>query len=209
MTDREMLGRWMVLRLGREEVMRLTDNADRNAECAMGYVYVDRVCGMTLNVEAWCDSEAEPLRITSRPSERKQIIVLRYDYFVDKEKRLLDANEIADLHLPTFPDWLKHYTSEGLAPLRALTLIDPLRAPGFPDDIKCLLFDRDGGKESEWVWARLVRQPRQGLFVCKLLNEPFQDFGLHGGELICVDVSEHPEGLISVCLGKASAYGLS
>jgi hypothetical protein len=67
--------------------------------------------------------------------------------------------------------------------LRALPLLDPVRAPGYPDDIKCLLFDKTGSKDGEWIWAKVIRQDGDGLFLCRLINEPFQDFGFPGTRL--------------------------
>lgn len=210
MIDRDMIDRWMIVRLGREEVMRLTDDEERGAEYALGYVYVDSSCGITLNVEAWCNFENEQLQVISRPIDVRQRNMMRYGYFVVKEKRLLDAHEVADLQLSTSPDWLKYYApSEEVISLRTLTLIDPLRAPGFPDDIKFLILDKEKAKEPELVWGRLVRQLKQDLFVCNLLNEPTQNYGIHKGDLLCVYVFENPNGLGSACLGKASTHGLS
>lgn len=192
MTDREMIDQWLIVDLGCSEVSRLTDNATLNADSAVGYVYVDSICGITFNVEAWCIAAGECLRAVSRPSDNSQRIMLRYGSFAGKRMRLLTVGEMTGMALPSVPDWHQYYCDEDNAvlPLRSLSLLDPFRAPGFPDDIKCLLLDDTRGKDGEWVWAKLIRQAADGLFVCRLLNEPFQDFGLHEGDLLKVAVSE-------------------
>jgi len=119
--------------------------------------------------------------------------------------RRLTAGEMTEMALPSVPDWLQYYCDgdDAVRPLRSLSLLDPLRAPGFPDDIKCLLFDDTRGKDGEWIWAKLIQRAADGLFVCRLLNEPLQDFGLHEGDLVHVAVSERGDGLASICVGKA------
>ena len=204
MTDREMIDQWLVVEFGCGEVSRFSDNMVLDADCAAGFVYVDSMCGMTFYVEAWCSTDGDSLRAVFRPSDRNQRIMLRYDSFVEKTKRLLTPSEQTFLDLPAFPDWLSFYY-EGTEPIRAireLSLLDPIRAPGYPDDIKCLLFDKTGSKDGEWIWAKMIRQGSDGLFLCRLLNEPFHDFGFHEGEMVCVAVSDRKEGLVSVCVGK-------
>jgi len=208
MTDREIVDQWLVVELSRKEVADFSGDAQLDADCAVGFVYVDSMCGMTLNVDAWCMAEGGSLRPISRPWDEKHRVMLRYDCFAGKRNRLLTPPERDTLGMPSLPDWLQHYYAgeETTRALRALPLLDPVRAPGFPDDIKCLLYDT-AVKEGECIWAKLVRREADDLFVCRLLNEPFQDFGLHQGGLIRVAVKAHEDGLICVCIGKATANG--
>jgi len=201
MTDREMIDQWLVVKLGRDGVHLLSGDVKLDADCAVGFVYVDSMCGITFNVEAWCIRQPHSLRAVSRPGDTKQRIMLRYDTFAGKAMRRLTPSEHAALKLPDVPDWLSIYyeNTEPLRALRALPLLDPLRAPGYPDDIQCLLYDKTGKKDGEWVWARLFRQESDDIFFCRLQNEPMQDFGVHAGEEICVKVSERPQGLLSIC----------
>ena len=42
MTDREMIDQWLVVEFGCGEVSRFSDNMALDADCAAGFVYVDR-----------------------------------------------------------------------------------------------------------------------------------------------------------------------
>ena len=53
-----------------------------------------------------------------------------------------------------------------------------------------------------WVWVKVLRPESDSLFIGQLLNEPLMDFGVHAGEMVCVDVSERKGSLVAVCLGK-------
>lgn len=209
MTDREMLDQWLVVYAGRSLVSRSAKSTAGDADAAVGYVYVDSMCGMTLGVEAWCKADADQIHVISRPSDTKQLILWRYPLFAKMKNRLLTSEDIESLALPNPPWWLHNYTVESMIPLRALCQLDPIRAPGFPDDIKCLLVDKAGRNRPEQVWAKLLRQTQEGIFVCQVLNEPFQDFGIRELDLICVQVMEDEKGLFSVCLGKAETDGAS
>jgi hypothetical protein len=204
MTDREMIDQWLVVGLERGEAARFSGDATLRADCAVGFVYVDSMCGMTFNVEAWCNTDGESLLAVSRPSDMKQRIMLRYDTFAGKAKRMLTHTERAALVFPAIPDWLSLYYQgdETMRVLRALPLLDPVRAPGYPDDIKCFLFDRNGSKDGESIWAKVIGQGGDGCFLCRLLNEPYQDFGVHEGEMVSVALAEQEDGLVAVCLGK-------
>ena len=206
MTDREMLDQWIVVELECDEASRLSENTDLDISCAVGFVYVDSMCGMTFNVEAWCNTHGHSLQAVSHPSDTKRRLMFRYDYFEKKPKRLLTPSERTGLGFPEFPDWLSiYYEYEGAQAtraLRALTLLDSVRAPGYPDDINCVLVDQTGSKGEESVWAKVIRQEDEGLFLCQLLNEPLQDFGLHKWDRIYVVVSERNTWLASVSVGK-------
>ena len=206
MTDREMIDQWLVVIFDHDEVSRFTGEPETDADCAVGFVYVDSMCGITLNVDALCKTEGGGLRCISRPGDKKQRLMLRYDCLAGKRMRLLTPAEQAALGLFGTPYWLEHYYEgeESTQALRAITRLDPVRAPGFPDDIKCLLYDSTGAKDTECVWAKLLRQLDNDLLVCRILNEPFQDFGLHEGDLVKVAATEAEGDLVCICVGKAT-----
>jgi hypothetical protein len=117
----------------------------------------------------------------------------------------LNDNERQRLGLPKYPDWLHIYHHGGAEPLRHLALLHPLRAEGYPDDIKFLL-PTDTKHRGEVVWGRLENSIDDHRFECELLNEPDQDFGLHAGERVVISVQEVPKGVSSVCLGPLSHF---
>lgn len=72
---------------------------------------------------------------------------------------------------------------------------------------ECALYDASGVKDEEWVWARILRQEADDVFVCRLLNEPFQECSLHEGDWIRVAVRLHEEELVCDCIGKVNKSG--
>jgi hypothetical protein len=67
--------------------------------------------------------------------------------------------------------------------MRRSTDLDPLRHPEFPDDIRVVLYKE--GMDPEQVWVRCSAALNDsGLWVGKLLNEPFKDYGCHDGDEI-------------------------
>ena len=59
--------------------------------------------------------------------------------------------------------------------------LDPFRHEWYPDDVKVLLFGKEKGMEE--VWVRLMFANGEEFFG-ELLNEPYQDYGCHQGEII-------------------------
>ena len=208
MTDREMMDQWLVVEFGRNNAPRFSGNAPSDATGAVGFVYVDSLCGITFNVEAWSKTDGNSFQIISRLGDTGLMLLLRYDIFAKYGKRLLTPSEQASFDLPTYPDWLSVYYEgeETMRALRALPLLDPFRAHGYPDDIECRLSDEAGlqAKGEEWVWVKVCQQEGDGLFIGKLLNEPHLDFGVHAGEMVYVDVSERKGCLVAVCLGSVA-----
>jgi hypothetical protein len=157
----------------------------------LGFVYVDHTAGVSMDVDSFCSVNLDgSVHLQGGPRQRNASLKIRYDLLTGMDVALLDDHERNRLGLPKAPDWLPFYRHAGAEPLRRLPLLHPLRAEGYPDDIKFLL-PADTKHRGEVVWGRLENA----------LNEPDQDFGLHAGEQVVVNVRQTSEGLISVCLG--------
>lgn len=203
MTDREIIDQWVLARFEAEELARLFGDGHEEMNSVIGFIYVDSSCGMTLNVEFGGVADGEVFRPFFRPADFKQRFFVRYSLFAKKEMRLLSQEEKAGLKLPDYPDWLSiYYDDEEKMEMRSLTWLDQVRAPGFPDDIKCLVYD-EKTKNGEWVWARLLHQYADCRFICRLLNEPFKDFGVHKDDTISVLAVTKDNETSCICTGKA------
>jgi hypothetical protein len=170
----------------------------------LGFVYVDHSAGLSLRVDAFCSPQPDgSIRRGSSPREQGSMLVLRYDLFDDLGLSRLNSLHAQQLGLPPRPEWLEHYRCPAVEPLRSLSFLDPLRAPGYPDDIKFLL-PGVGGRDPEIVWGRLERSLREHYFECTLLNDPNQDFGYRTGDALVVSVRTVEGGVSPVCVGRMS-----
>ncbi|MEW6712220.1 MAG: hypothetical protein AB1403_20535, partial [Candidatus Riflebacteria bacterium] len=100
----------------------------------------------------------------------------------------------------------RYFDDKEKVEMRSLVWLDRVRAPGFPDDIKCLVYD-EKTKNGEWVWARLLHQYAEHRFICRLLNEPFKEFGVHKGDTISVLAVIKGNETSCICTGKAELIG--
>lgn len=173
---------------------------------ALGFVYVDHECGVTMNVKTFCrlgrGGEVLP---TDGPRQHDAALLLRYGTLEALTLTPLADDERKRLGLPSRPEWLAIYRHQNVKSLRRLPLLHPLRAQGYPDDIKFLLLG-DGDAQPELVWGRLEGVLGEYYFDCKMLNEPNQDFGLHMGERVMVSVREIEGGVSPICLGPLSNF---
>lgn len=67
--------------------------------------------------------------------------------------------------------------------MRQTTMLDPLRHAQYPDDISVVLYQE--GLQPEKIWVRCVGcVNEEGVWLGKLLNEPYSDYGCHNGDKI-------------------------
>ena len=82
----------------------------------------------------------------------------------------------------------QYMSNEKIEDLLDIEILDPFRHPAFPNDLLVTLHNPDYEK-CERVWVRLDEQIEslqngEEVFKGRLLNEPWKDFGVHGGEVI-------------------------
>lgn len=172
----------------------------------LGFVYVDHTHGVTMQVESFCRVDsAGTVHLTSGPRQQNAALLVRYDLLAAMNLARVSESERQRLGLPVTPEWLSIYRHEEAEPLRRLALLHPLRAEGYPDDIKFVL-PADEETRPEVVWGRLERALGEHYFECELLSEPQQDAGVHAGERVVVSVREVPDGVSPVCLGPPSQF---
>ena len=200
------IDRWM---LASDNLGRLDSEKCRYGAAGMhvlGFVYVDHTHGISMQIESFCSLDPDGTKhMTGGPPQHNSVLLLRYDMLGDMEPVPLGNDERRRLGLPEYPKWLSSYRHEGAEPLRRMALLNPLRAEGYPDDIKFVI-PEDSGRSGEVIWGRLENSIGGDYFECKLLNEPSQDFGFHLGERVLVRVKEVPEGVSAVCLGPLSKF---
>jgi hypothetical protein len=165
---------------------------------AILFTYVDRTAGMSSWLEIFCNRQSDGSFVrVGGPVDNKAVVTIRYGTFPISEITLLTTEQRQALGLSERPDWLKHYDDGSMDELRKMALLDPLRAPGFPDDIKFII--GRAGFQPEQVWGRIHQGIiKDGILGCELLNEPSQNMGIHRGDSILLVVSSLPNGAVNV-----------
>ena len=103
-------------------------------------------------------------------------------------------------------DKLKQYdASEDVEKSREFDFLDGCREPSFPDDVR-VLFIKEGLKPEE-CWVRIIGLGDHVL-IGKLLNQPYQEFGVHEGDTIKFFVRKESEEKI-VCVAEFGDQKLS
>ncbi|NLI75805.1 MAG: hypothetical protein GX442_05105 [Candidatus Riflebacteria bacterium] len=199
-TIEELLDRWVLLFPA--AAARLGDLLpDPPGTHLVGFLYVDLHAGISLHVLGTGTVGADgTVIVTSRVGDRDRLI-LRHVVFQNLEPQALTASQRGALGLPEIPDWLEGYRRPETAPIRRLAWLDPLRCPGYPDDIRFRLARR--GMQAEVVWGtawRLAGEDAEGftLIECELLNEPNQDWGVHAGDRVLVRAKPDTDGGVLV-----------
>ena len=149
----------------------------------IGFFYVDNTAGVTLDVVCLFDYVNDNISITENLLEKKIRVMLRYSSFKDLDIELFETDQISTLGL-TKPIWISsyEYESEDLITTRKDRQLDKYRHDDYPDDIKVLLIHQ--GLQPETVWCRLEKTISDGFYICRLINQPNQDFKISNGEQI-------------------------
>ena len=174
----------------------------------IGFVYIDSQAGMTIDMLSYCTVDGNTITMTKGPRDDNSSMKVRYTgNFMEQLKcTILSDEQRNTLSLPVEPDWLHFYHVEGqeeIERIRKLELLHPLRAPGFPDDIRFALIPMKQGMQVEQVWGKIMANPQENIFIVRLLNQPNQDFnGIKMGDFLAVEVKAVEQGLSSVCIGK-------
>lgn len=157
---------------------------DDNAMLIYGYVDVEAGLSFELICAAYVYEDGS---IALEPPNNTTTFKFRYDSYdwdivqVNDEKLLAPYEERAK----DIDKWYK--CSDDTMAFRSIVQIDPLRAPGYPDDI-IVLFHMDGYR-NEGIWCRILRfDLDKGIIKMKMLNEPNAPFGKHFGDEVDVEL---------------------
>lgn len=151
---------------------------------AIAFVYLDRTAG--LSAKGYFEGKGA----ANRPN-----ITFRLTNFVGDIKALGEG-ELAELELPSKPEWLSAYGPQPLAwgSWRDDDKIKGLLQEDYPNDVESLFFDPQGVQPPEKMWVRLHdRDPRTNFYIGELLNKP------HGLE----HVRQGDEVALRVTMGTA------
>ena len=165
--------------------------------------YIDHEAGISFMSLAMAVLDGENVEIIKRESfgslsliRKNDIRDMEFEYLEN-----LNANKDFDPgHYEEYSHMLDTYSrDEAIEALRSITDIDHLRNEDYPDDILVHFIKED--LQAEGMWVRYESITPEGMIEGKLLNTPFQDFGVKAGDDVKVFPykPEDMDELIIIC----------
>ena len=178
-----------------KEIIKDCPDADKSSH-AVVYGYIDPEKGLMLEVLGggkqatqyfYFKAPYEGSRITLSISEVADVPFLWF------EKLKPDNYE---KYAPRIEELKQYDVSEDLEKSREFDFLDGCREPSFPDDVR-VVFLKQGLKQEE-CWVRLTGLGDHVL-IGRLLNQPFQNFGVNEGDTISFYVHKESDDKI-ICV---------
>lgn len=173
---------------------------DIQANSALVYGYIDKMCGFSYRVLGLTYYEDGDYTLVW-PNDDVGLTV-RGECFkafdlIPIENKALQKRYAREIEIIN-----EGYSDENDEVLRAITYLDPFRHEDFPDDLLVVLFEQ--GQKPEKIWVRCAEYVGQKecrrYFKAKLLNEPFDEgYGLHNGDEVILVIDKDGEEDIAVC----------
>ncbi|MFA4876453.1 MAG: hypothetical protein WC586_03495 [Methanoregula sp.] len=196
--DRSLVNTWVLASNFRQYLPALRQKCPgipEDAGAAVGYIYIDHDCGISLKIEALLKDDPPGQEPALLLLEDIASIRFRYGSVQALDPSPLAPERVRLLGLPPAPAWVGLYENPDLRVIRELEWLDPFRARGFFDDVMATL-PALPGDVPEYIWVRLSRYiPETDRFRGTLLNEPFRDRGIHRGDLVEITVERKPAGI--------------
>lgn len=196
---------WILIQNLNPQLAEIAAEFDEVSDCIIGYLYVDHEAGTTADLYGFCEmDDQDNLSLTTQLIEdAEQRIIVRYESMLDTSITALSHEQLTAFELPITPFWLTFYSAPEYDMTRSIRDLDPIRFPGFPDDIQFYLFDNDRPDlDVEIIFGRLEQQlePPE-FFMVELLNQPFSDYGVNVGDQVVVQLTEYEGEMIAVFVG--------
>lgn len=166
----------------------------------LAYGYIDEQAGFTFRI--LCLAKLEDKTIFRARFIANDHIIIRKGqlndcYYLNLENYGVETSDFKE----AIEDIYNHYKCENkqTEEMRNFTFLDEVRHIDYPDDIQIVLYEKD--MEPEKVWVKCFSFTKNKLFG-KLLNEPYQDFGIHQGDIIRFIPYNLENGNIFIYYGK-------
>ena len=165
-----------------------------DVDACLGYCYIDSQAGISFHLLCFANFDNENIDMDSYVNQvsTKSWNLFRYNPIFEIKKYTGDISAFAARIQMINTNY---HTNESILPTRNITEIDHLRHDGCPDDIRVFLSKKGLGMECPWV--RLTEIKENQLFG-QLLNEPLNDFGVHSGDIVKVDLTFHENQIYAV-----------
>ena len=156
------------------------------------YGYIDRECGMTLDVIACARDMGDGKVSFAKPSDTTRSI-LRIGSLKDAEYSFIayGDDELANKYKDRIEMISRYDDSDEVMESRKFDFLDEFRNDEHPDDV--LVYLVKDGLHLEGCWVRITGLEEK-FIVGTLLNEPNQDFGYHKGETVAFFIQKEKDG---------------
>lgn len=183
----------------------LSDNIEINAEDDgfLAYGYIDEEAGFSFRI--LCSANISKGGLTRGAFNKDVGVIMRRGQLNEFEYMNLDGSNIETSDFAEYISVINDvYKCENqqTEEIRGFTFLDSFRNSDYPDDIQVILVK--DGINPEQVWVRCWAYTDNELFG-KLLNEPYNDFGVHNGSIIGFAPVEFEDGLLCIYTGKTLA----
>ena len=163
-----------------------------DADGVLTYGYIDRECGMTLEILACAKCTGDDtfafantindIRVIMRVGAVKDV---DFSYITDGDDELVD-DFVKKLEIVK-----KYDAEEEVEATRSFDFLDEFRHELYPDDVFVLTLK--DGLQPEGCWVRIIGI-EGSCIMGTLLNEPNQNFGYHEGDTIAFFLYEDDKG---------------
>lgn len=162
------------------------------ADGVLTYGYIDRECGMTLEILACAKCTGDDTFAFANASDTVRVIMrvgavkdVDYTYIADGED---DLSEDFAKKL----EIVREYDAEDeVEKSRTFSFLDEFRHELYPDDVFVLTLK--DGLQPEGCWVRIIGLEERCIMGI-LLNEPNQDLGYHEGDTVAFFLYEDDDG---------------
>lgn len=170
---------------------------------ALVYGYIDKICGFSYKVLGLTYYEDGDYTLVW-PNEEVGLTVRGENFhnfaIIPIENKALEKRYSRDINLTN-----ECYSNDKDEKLRSFTELDKFRHYDFPDDVLVILFRN--GKQPEQIWVRVTEFVGKGeeealFFKGNLLNEPYEDYGVHSGDEVVFFVCESKGDMVALCSPK-------
>ena len=179
-----------------------------DADKANGYLaygYIDHECGLSLHVLAAARASKNGIKYFEPANDLMSVIRIGA---VEDDPFRFEPDEDGSLS-KQYGERVSlvnenYYAGEDIETTRSLTFLDASRHEYYIDDVLVHLLKE--GNRPDGCWARIIGL-QDHVFIGKLLNEPYQDFGVHKGEDIAFVVTKNDEDKI-ICVSNMTIVGI-
>ena len=189
---REVINKIVIIKNVQIGEQLASDKKKEKSDAILCYCYIDEECGISFEYLADYITDNEKV---FNNLKKDTMYKIRFENVKDDEYLIYkkDKTEIEDIDTKIDMIVEGYDKNEGTKELRTYPIFDHLRVKGYPDD--CELYLVKEGLNTEKLFVKLYKTEENRTFG-KLLNEPFQNFGVHRNDIIEIFTVKYQSGEI-------------
>lgn len=194
LTFRELDKKWFLLEK-KKDIKRMNKlfHLKNNKFPLLVYTYIDHEFGISLRVIGTIEVDSGNASLNKKFIDNKLDIV-RYSEMENLELSLINEEIVKKIQ---YTDQVEEEMDGYYAPYLSMMKtreqkeLDEYRDPIQPDNVQFLIIDREYQKE--FLEGRIEEyDSEKEYYICTLLDDPIQDFGVEAGELVVLKLIDRP-----------------